>query len=141
MTDGQLVQNDEQISDSWFDLENECSDMTYQWLILKVKEAAVVVIYNYICCQCLSTLNLWVKITLMVRCSPYSIMWSSLLVKCDRSVIFSRYLCFPRQRYQWTIIESCVKHHNPILKMINSNKKCTFLFVCLMKIRCIMYNV
>jgi hypothetical protein len=65
-TDGQLVQNDEQISDSWFDLENECSDMTYQWLILKVKEAVVVVIYNYICSQCQSTLNLWVRITLMV---------------------------------------------------------------------------
>jgi hypothetical protein len=32
-------------------------------------------IYNYICNQCLFPLTLWVRISLMVRCTWYSIMW------------------------------------------------------------------
>jgi hypothetical protein len=37
-------------------------------------------IYNYLCNQCLSPLTLWVRIPLMVRCTPYNIMWYSLSV-------------------------------------------------------------
>jgi len=32
-------------------------------------------IYNYLCSQCLSTIKLWVRIPLMVRCTRYIIMW------------------------------------------------------------------
>ena len=42
-------------------------------------------IYNYLCNQCLSPLKLWVWILLMVRCTWYNIMWSSLSVTCGRS--------------------------------------------------------
>ena len=42
-------------------------------------------IYNYLCIQCLSPLKLWVWILLMVRCTWYNIMWSSLSVTCGRS--------------------------------------------------------
>jgi len=32
-------------------------------------------IYNYLCNQCISPLTLWVQISLMARCTRYSIMW------------------------------------------------------------------
>jgi hypothetical protein len=44
-------------------------------------------IYNYICKQYLSSLTLWVQISLR----GYSNMWSSLSVTCGRSVVFSGY--------------------------------------------------
>ena len=46
-------------------------------------------IYNYLCNQCLSSLKLWVLTPFMVRCTWYNIMWKSLSVTCDRSVVFS----------------------------------------------------
>jgi hypothetical protein len=46
-------------------------------------------IYNYLCNQCLSLITLWVRIPFMAKCTRYSIMWSSLSVTCDRSVVFS----------------------------------------------------
>jgi hypothetical protein len=47
-------------------------------------------IYNYLCNQCLSPLELWVRIPFMARRTRYNIMWSSLSLTCDRSlVIFS----------------------------------------------------
>jgi hypothetical protein len=52
-------------------------------------------IYNYLCNQCLSPLNLWVRTPLMARCTQYNIMWLSLSVTCDRSVVFSGYFLFP----------------------------------------------
>ena len=66
-------------------------------------------IYNYLCNQCLSPLKLWVR---------YNIMWSSLSVTCDRSMVFSGYSSFLHQwnrlpRYNWNIVESGAKHHNP----------------------------
>ena len=48
-------------------------------------------IYNYLCNQCLSPLKLWVRTPFMARCTRYSIMWSSLSVTCDRSVVFFRF--------------------------------------------------
>ena len=54
-------------------------------------------IYNYLCNQCLSPLKLWVRIMLMVRCTWYNILWASLSVTCDRSVVFSGYSCFLHQ--------------------------------------------
>ena len=48
-------------------------------------------IYNYLWNQCLSPLKLWDWTLFMARCTRYNIMWSSLSVACDRSVVFSRY--------------------------------------------------
>ena len=47
----------------------------------------IVWIYNYLCNQCLSSLTLWVRIPHIAFCTRYSIMWLSLSVTCDRSVI------------------------------------------------------
>ena len=43
--------------------------------------------YNNLYNQCLSLLTLWVWIQLMTRCTRYNIMWWSLWVTCDRSVV------------------------------------------------------
>ena len=40
----------------------------------------------------------------------YNIMWSSLSVTCDRSVVFSGSSGFLHQ-YNWNIVESSVKHY------------------------------
>ena len=44
-------------------------------------------IYNYLCNQCLSPLKLWVRTSFMSRCILYNIIWQSLSVTCDRSVV------------------------------------------------------
>jgi hypothetical protein len=72
-------------------------------------------IYNFLCNQCIS---LWVWMPLMVKCTQYNIMWSTLSVTCGRSVFFFGYSGFLHQlnwppRYSWNIFESGVKHHNP----------------------------
>ena len=54
-------------------------------------------IYNYLCYQCLSQLQLRVRIPFMVRCTLYNIVWCNLLVTSDRSVIFSWYSGFLHQ--------------------------------------------
>ena len=47
-------------------------------------------IYNYLCYQCLSPLKLWVRNPFMARCTTRcNVMWYSLSVTCDRSVVFS----------------------------------------------------
>ena len=51
-------------------------------------------IYNYVYIQCLSALNLWVRIPLMTVCTRYNIMWYSVSVTCYRSVVFSWYSGF-----------------------------------------------
>jgi hypothetical protein len=71
-----------------------------------------------VCNRCLSPLTLWVRIPLMVRCTWYNIIWKRLSVTCDGSVVFSGYIGFLHQlkwppRYNWNIVESGVKHHNP----------------------------
>ena len=48
-------------------------------------------IYNYLCNQCLSPLKLWVQTPFIARCTWYNIMWWSLSVTCDRSVVFYWY--------------------------------------------------
>ena len=46
-------------------------------------------IFNYMCKQFLLLLTSWVRISLMERCTRYNIIWLSLTVTCDRSVVFS----------------------------------------------------
>jgi hypothetical protein len=46
-------------------------------------------IYNYLCNQCLSPLTLWVRTPLRWGVTQYNMMWYSLSVTCDRSVVFS----------------------------------------------------
>jgi hypothetical protein len=36
---------------------------------------AMIVWYNYLCNQCLSSLKLWVQTPFMTSCTPYNIMW------------------------------------------------------------------
>jgi hypothetical protein len=55
-------------------------------------------------------------ITLVVRCTRYNIMWWSLPVTCDMSVVFCGNSGFRQQqnwppRYNWNIVERGVKHH------------------------------
>ena len=72
-------------------------------------------IYKYLCNQCLSPLRLWVQIPLMTNCTQYNIMWWSLSVTCIRSVVFSSFLHQQNWLpwYNWNIVESGIKHHNP----------------------------
>jgi len=49
------------------------------------------------CNQSLSPLKLWVRIPFIARCTRYNIMWCSLPVTCDRSVVFSGYSGFSHQ--------------------------------------------
>jgi len=42
-------------------------------------------------------LKLWVQIPLMMRCTWYNFMWSSLSASCDRLVVFSGYSGFLHQ--------------------------------------------
>jgi hypothetical protein len=48
-------------------------------------------IYNYMCNQCLSPIQLWVWTLFMARCTRCNIMWQILSVTCDRSVVFFGY--------------------------------------------------
>jgi hypothetical protein len=66
-------------------------------------------------------------------CTRYNIMWWSLSVICDRSVVFSGYSCFlhqlnwlPRYTSNWNIVESGVKHHNLPLKILQNIINMTF---------------
>jgi len=52
---------------------------------------------NYLCNQCILPLKLWVRTTFMARSSRYNIMWWSLSVTCDCSVVFSGYSGFFHQ--------------------------------------------
>ena len=46
-------------------------------------------IYSYLCNQCISLLELWVQIPVMVWCTRNNCMWKSLSMICGRSVFFS----------------------------------------------------
>jgi len=48
----------------------------------------------YMCNQCLSPLKLWVRTPFMARCIRYNIIWCSLPVTFDRSVVFFGYSDF-----------------------------------------------
>ena len=73
-------------------------------------------IYCYLINQCLSPLTLWVRTPFMQMCTRYNIMWQSLSVTCNRSVVFSGYSGFYstnktwRPRYNSNIVDSGVKH-------------------------------
>ena len=76
------------------------------------------VVYNYLCSQCLSPQRLWVRVPLMGRCTRYNIMWYNLSVTCSMSVLISGYSDLFHQekgppRYSWNIVESGIKHYNP----------------------------
>jgi hypothetical protein len=58
-------------------------------------------IYNYLCNQCLSPLKLRVWTTFMAGSTWYNIMWYSLSVICDRSVVFSWYYGFLQYMYMY----------------------------------------
>jgi hypothetical protein len=82
-------------------------------------------IYNYLCNECLSPLTLWVRTPFMTRCTRYNIMWVSLSMTWERSVVFSGYSGFLHQknwpqRYSWNIVESGVKHHQTIKQLFLS---------------------
>ena len=51
-------------------------------------------IYNYLGNQYNSSLTLWVRIPLMARCTRYIILWWSLSVTCDRSMVCTVYSGF-----------------------------------------------
>ena len=75
-------------------------------------------IFNYLCNQCLSPVT-WVRTPFMARCTRCNIMWYSLSVTCNRSMVFSGYSGFLHQqnwlpRYNWFFFfENGVKHHQP----------------------------
>ena len=74
-------------------------------------------IFNYLCNQCLSPVT-WVRTLFMARCTRCNIMWYSLSVTCNRSMVFSGYFGFLHQknwlpRYNWNFVENGVKHHQP----------------------------
>ena len=75
-------------------------------------------IYNYIYKQTQSPLKLWYRITLMVRCTRYSI---SLSVTCGRPMVFSGYWVSSTNKTDGhDITEICwsgIKHHNPTPSM------------------------
>ena len=52
-------------------------------------------IYNYLCMQCISPLKLWVRISVMAKCTRYNNRWYSLSVTCHTSMFFFRVLRFP----------------------------------------------
>jgi hypothetical protein len=73
--------------------------------------------YNNQCNQCLSPLTMWVQI---LSDEVYSIQHYVIKFVSDlgRSVVFSGYSDFLHQynwppRYNWNIVESGIKHHNP----------------------------
>ena len=51
-------------------------------------------IYNYVCNQYLSRLKLWAWTSFLTICTRYNIIWRSLIVICDKPVVFSGYSCF-----------------------------------------------
>jgi len=69
-------------------------------------------IYNYLCIQCQSSLKLWVQTTFIGE--VYSIQHYVMKFVSDWRQVggFLRVLQFP-PRYNWNIVESCVKHRKP----------------------------
>ena len=101
-------------------------------------------IYIYLYNQCLSPLKLWVLTPFMARCTRYNIMWSSLSVTCDRSVVFTGY---PGLLRRWTWVPMDVCHHiSSIYKaenILNMNFRireiCIYTVSCITSFRCTAY--
>ena len=64
-------------------------------ILLKVALNTINQTNNYLCNQCISPLMLRVRISIRARCTWYNIMWKSLSVTCDRSVVVLLILQFP----------------------------------------------
>ena len=67
--------------------------------------------------QCLSSLKLWVRILFIARCTRYNIMWQSLSVTCDRSVVFSTIKtdCHDIAEILLKVVLNTITLHPPIL--------------------------
>ena len=61
-------------------------------------------IYNYLCMQCISPLKLWVRISVMAKCTRYNNRWYSLSVTCHTSMFFSVYSEFLLQIHKTEIL-------------------------------------
>ena len=70
-------------------------------------------IYSYPCNQCLSPQTLWVRTPPRQGLTRYNIMWYSLSLTCNRSVVFSGSLHQYNRPpwYNWNIVESDIQHH------------------------------
>ena len=66
----------------------------------------------YLCNPCLSPQKLYVRTPFMARCIRY-IIWCSLPVTFDSSVVLSGYSDYHHPWYNWNIVESRVKHYKP----------------------------
>jgi hypothetical protein len=114
-TQDNLARNQNNVSE-WSDMS--ARRLLFQWAstikiqlvlaIIWLKHFSVGITYWYsllFYCNVIS-----VKEILQVYFSKQDIMWSSLSVTCDRSVVFSG---SSATRYNWNIVESGVKHHQP----------------------------
>ena len=76
-------------------------------------------IYNYMCYRCLSPLTLWVRISPIGRCNRYNIIrdkgfqWFAIGRWFSPGPTVSSTNKTRQPRYNWNIVESGVKHHNP----------------------------
>jgi len=70
------------------------------------------------------TTKRWVRILPMARCTRYNIMWSSLSVTHDRSVVGFLHQLNWLSQYNWNIVESGIKHHI----MVNLNTWAPYIF-------------
>jgi hypothetical protein len=78
---------------------------TYMMLVTKYQISAI---NSYLCNQWILPLKLWVWTPFMSRCTWYNIMWSSLSVTCDRSVVFSG----DRHDITEILLKLVLRHHN-----------------------------
>ena len=69
----------------------------------------------------------------MASCTRYNILWLSLSVTCNRSVVFPGYFSSTNKtnrhaRYNWnSVVESGVKHHKPNLNQSKIMRSCFFI--------------
>ena len=89
-------------------------------------------ISNYLCNQCLSPLKLWILNPVQARCTQYNIMWYSLSVTSDKSVVFSGRVLSTNKTNRHDITEILLK---VVLDIITLNpsirvcwKKCNIKF-------------
>ena len=96
----------------------------------------MVVEFTTTCAISVYQLKLWVRTPFMAMCTRYNIMWLSLSVSCDRSVMFSRYSgCLHEYnwppRYNWNNVESGIKHHKPTNR---HTKSYVIIYIYLIKV-------
>ena len=74
--------------------------------------------FTWLCNQCLSSLKMRVRNPFMARCTQY-IMWQSLSMNYDRSVVFSGYYSFQTINQTWTNL----KKRYSLLSHLSAGKK------------------